>query len=125
MRTLSFQVRYTMDDTLKQYCDTGYLFCATRPLMGSKTWEGDYLAGRFFAYVEHGDEFASQNIITNKSLDARLIKHVSMDEIHAYINGKFRSNKLAEIRKSDTYVNWCLEIFYNAHNKLYQDVSFN
>jgi hypothetical protein len=56
------------------------IFNTTRPLVGTKTFENaSYLHGRFYAAIDPSDEFASQYIKSDISLDGYVIKIISDD----------------------------------------------
>lgn len=52
---------------------------APRPLLGSKTAEGDFVTGRFYAAIDPKDSMAKKYIEENIKLDARLLVVVSRD----------------------------------------------
>lgn len=55
------------------------VFNAPRPLVGHKTFDGDFVCGRFYAAVDPSAEFAADYVRQNLELDARIAIFAPLD----------------------------------------------
>lgn len=55
------------------------VFNAPRPLVGHKTFDGDFVCGRFYAAIDPSAEFAAEYIRKNLELDARIAIFAPLD----------------------------------------------
>lgn len=59
------------------------VYNAPRPLFGTKTWQGDFICGIFYAAVDPADEYADSWRFENTRNDARLLTFVTREEAMA------------------------------------------
>lgn len=100
------------------------IFCAPRPLFGTKTWEGDWVAGRFFAAVNPDDPFRGGWIKENKSLHAALLTFVSdergQEMVRDYCRAEYGAT--AEEITSDVFAEFWRDSFYDQFGRGVADV---
>jgi hypothetical protein len=103
------------------------IFNAPRPLIGTKTWEGDFNHGRFYAAINPKDEFADQNIVENNKLDGWVLEYFledqaiewTIEQTFKYLQGKRTKEELRESASQEYVVNR----FHDKFNgKKYEEV---
>ena len=64
------------------------IFNAPRPLVGNKTWQGDFLSGIFYAAVDPSDAMAHDFISNNETNGAKIVEYTTVGEHAASIRAK-------------------------------------
>ncbi len=100
------------------------IFCAPRPLLGTKTWQGDWVAGRFFAAVNLDDPYRAGWIKENKALHAALLTFVSDEQgqamVRAYLHAEYGAT--AEEITSDVFAEFWRDSFYDQFGRGVADI---
>ena len=65
---------------------------APRPLYGTRTWQGDFIHGVFYAAIDPADEFSAGWLKRNEELDAYEIIYMSRDEAISVALAFYRDN---------------------------------
>ena len=100
------------------------IFCAPRPLLGTKTWQGDWVAGRFFAAVNPDDPFRAGWIKENRSLHAALLTFVSDEQAQAMVRAYYKAeygDALDEITP-ELFAEFWPDCFHNQFGRGVADV---
>ena len=100
------------------------IFNAPRPLLGTKTWQGDWVAGVFFAAVNPDDPFRAGWIKENLALDAALLTFVSDEQAQEMVRDYCRKEygATAEEITSDVFADYWRDSFYNEFGRGVADV---
>jgi len=64
------------------------IFNAPRPLVGNKTWQGDFISGIFYAAVDPSDAMAHDFISNNEMNGAKIIEYTTVNKHVADIRAK-------------------------------------
>lgn len=95
------------------------IFNAPRPLLGTKTWQGDWVAGIFFAAVNPDDPYRAGWIKENQALDAALLTFVSEDEgrrrVQEYLQAEYGAT-VGEIT-SDVFEEFWRDSFHDQFGR--------
>lgn len=120
-----YKVRLTTEDPRKDATETvpddWFIVNAARPIMGNVMWNGDFLAGRFYAAIDPKSEFATSNLDTDHKLDARLVKALDKKTVvNLYLNTlpeKIRP-RIIERLKDDSLDDMYVEVNWSKINDL-------
>lgn len=84
--------------------DNWIVMNAPRPLLGSRTMEGEFLTGRFYAGIDPEDAMAGQFIKANEKLDARIVVAVSREtQMALALHGNEYRTKYMEYEPNERY----------------------
>lgn len=70
------------------------IFNAPRPLWGTRTWEGDFLHGVFYAAIDPDDQFAENMIRANVDDDGWLLVWVTWDYVLSWFVDYAKDNDI-------------------------------
>ena len=98
-------VKTRMVDSLSvEFPDGWIVMNAPRPLLGTKTVEGEFECGRFYAAIDPTDPMADAYLFENVKLDARLLVAVSREtQMEVALHGHFYRDKYLEREPDDRY----------------------
>lgn len=72
--------RIVVGDRPQSIPDDWLIFNASRPLVGDKTWDGDFVHGRHYAAIDPNGKYADRNIEQNRKLDGWALNYKSHDD---------------------------------------------
>lgn len=85
----------------------GVVFNAPRPLLGTRTHEGDFLTGRFYNFITPGDDYAAMFLEENRKLAAAVVLVASREEQVAMalldVSEKYRDRYFTEMTADERY----------------------